>query len=445
MCATCASGRCITDANGDELLSHFPRLKALRINGTAETFTNVPTVLQNMPELTDLTLYGAMPYAADMPARLAQLTRLEALSVSTSSYQSLAFDVSGMRNLRSLDIVAYSLFDWPALELPALERLNLGIQASAPCPPSCCRGTKTLVGLSLDWSRFSGKTPLYEYVKTLPEHLIDRETMVRDYCRGELRRLGEGVHQSTEGIFHRFFEQWPDEQQRFTAINALSDQYAALERELSQWQQRSVVSAESLSELIARSNLVHVLKASWRNGLFKRYGATISASTVDLSGLRLSELPVLPADAFAHVRTLLLNGQRVAGAQMRGFISAFSEVRTLDLSNNALHEWPIESQRLSRLMHLDLADNLLTDGSSLQSGLSELPALEQLNLRNNPLSELNVGSLQRLKALDLQRTHLQHWPAGAEACRNCRGWTCAIPVSARCRPSCLRAHCSTPT
>jgi hypothetical protein len=74
----------------------------------------------------------------------------------------------------------------------------------------------------------------------------------------------------------------------------------------------------------------------------------------------------------------------------------------LDLSNNALHEWPIESQRLSRLMHLDLADNLLTDGSSLQSGLSELPALEQLNLRNNPLSELNVGSLQRLKALDLQ-------------------------------------------
>jgi hypothetical protein len=73
----------------------------------------------------------------------------------------------------------------------------------------------------------------------------------------------------------------------------------------------------------------HVLKASWRNGLFKRYGATISASTVDLSGLRLSELPVLPADAFAHVRTLLLNGQRVAGAQMRGFISAFSEVRTL--------------------------------------------------------------------------------------------------------------------
>jgi hypothetical protein len=50
---------------------------------------------------------------------------------------------------------------------------------------------------------------VYEYVKTLPEHLIDRETMVRDYCRGELRRLGEGVHQSTEGIFHRFFEQWP--------------------------------------------------------------------------------------------------------------------------------------------------------------------------------------------------------------------------------------------
>ncbi|WWL45390.1 hypothetical protein V5O39_07195 [Pseudomonas parakoreensis] len=253
-------GRCITDANGDELLSHFPRLKALRINATAETFTNVPAVLQNMPELTDLTLYGAMPYAADMPARLAQLTRLEALSVSTSSYQSLAFDVSGMRNLRSLDIVAYSLFDWPAgvLELPALERLNLRDTSISTVPAELLQGHEKLwSGLSLDWSRFSRENfaGVYEYVKTLPEHLIDRETMVRDYCRGELRRLGEGVHQSTEGIFHRFFEQWPDEQQRFTAINALSDQYAALERELNQWQQRLVVSAESLSELIARSNL----------------------------------------------------------------------------------------------------------------------------------------------------------------------------------------------
>jgi hypothetical protein len=156
----------------------------------------------------------------------------------------------------------------------------------------------------------------YEYVKTLPEHLIDRETMVRDYCRGELRRLGEG-HQSTEGIFHRFFEQWPDEQQRFTAINALSDQYAALERELSQWQQRSVVSAESLSELIARS--------TW-SMCSKPVGATDCSSArrndqrLDRGfvGLRLSELPVLPADAFAHVRTLLLNGQRVAGRRCAG-------------------------------------------------------------------------------------------------------------------------------
>ena len=413
-------GRCITDANVDELLGSFPRLKALRINATAETFTNVPAVLQNMPEFTDLTLYSAMPYAADMPARLAQLTRLEALSVSTSSYQPLSFDVSGMRNLRTLEIVAYSLFDWPAgaLELPSLERLNLRDTAISTVPAALLQGHEKLwSGLSLDWSRFSREnfTGVYEYVKTHPEHLIDRETMVRDYCRGELRRLGEGVNQSPEGVFNRFFEQWPDEQQRFTAINALSDQYAALDRELNQWQQRVVVSAESLRELVARSNFSHVVKGNWRKGMFKRYGATISASTLDLSGLMLSELPVLPADAFAHVRTLLLNGQRVAAAQMRGFLSAFSEVRTLDLSDNALHEWPIESQSLSRLVHLDLADNLLTDTSGLEGGLSALPALEQLNLRNNPLSELNVGSLQRLKALDLQATHLQHWPTGAES------------------------------
>ncbi|MFW8695183.1 hypothetical protein, partial [Mesorhizobium japonicum] len=154
-------------ANVDELLGSFHRLKSLRINDTAEAFNNVPVVLQNLPEFTDLTLYSAMPYAADMPARLAQLTRLEALSVSTSSYQPLAFDVSGMRNLRTLEIVAYSLFDWPAgaLELPALERLNLRDTGISTVPAALLQGHEKLwSGLSLDWSRFSREnfTGVYE-------------------------------------------------------------------------------------------------------------------------------------------------------------------------------------------------------------------------------------------------------------------------------------------
>ncbi|MFJ2279802.1 NEL-type E3 ubiquitin ligase domain-containing protein [Pseudomonas sp. NPDC087803] len=412
-------GRCITDANADSLLSSFPGLQSLRINATGEGFSKVPSALQGMQDLTDLTLYTTMPFASDVPLRLSELTRLEALSVSSSSYQPIAFDVSRLRHLRKLEIIAYSLFDWPAgaLDLPNLERLNLRGTAINTVPDGLLQGHETLwSGLSLDWSRFSRENfkGAYEYVKSHPEHLIDREAMVRDYCQGELRRLGEGVSESPEGVFNRFFEQWPDEQQRYRAISALSEQYAALDGELGRWQQSLPITPQSLPEIIGRSNLAHALRMNWRKGMFKRYGATITASTLDLSGLKLSELPLLPADAFPHVRTLLLQDQRVAAGQLRRFVSAFNGVQNLDLSENALSEWPIEPGRLARLSRLNLADNLLTDTTSLQTGLRALPSLEQLNLQNNPLTTLNVSSLQRLKALNLQGTHLQNWPLGAE-------------------------------
>ncbi|QAX85336.1 hypothetical protein C2E19_16395 [Pseudomonas sp. DTU12.3] len=412
-------GRCITDANADSLLGIFPRLEKLRINATGETFSNVPSVLQEMPALTSLTLYSAIPFAADMPARLGMLIRIEELTVCSSSYQPIAFDFSHLQKLRKLEIVAYSLLDWPTgvLELPDLERLSLKDTGISNLPEGLLEGHEKLwSGLSLDWSRFSRENfkLAYEHAKTLPAHLVDQEAMVRDYCKGELRRLGEGLSQAPQGIFDRFFEHWPDAQQRYAAIEALSEQFATLDKQLVEWLQKGMASQETLREIIGRSNAIHAIRTSWRKGLFKRYGSTVSASTLDLSGLMLSELPKLPADAFSHVRTLLLLGQRVDALQLRDFVGAFQEVQTLDLSDNALHALPFEPGSLARLNRLDLSDNLLTDSSRLQLGLEALPALEHLDLRNNPLTGLNVGGLLRLKALNLRNADMQTWPAGAE-------------------------------
>ncbi|PMQ12336.1 E3 ubiquitin-protein ligase sspH2 [Pseudomonas sp. AD21] len=413
-------GRCITDTNADVLLGVFPHLEKLTINATSETFSNVPQALQGMERLTSLTLYSAVPFAADMPARLGRLTRIEELTVCSSGYQPIAFDVSPLHKLRKLEIVAYSLLEWPAgvLELPDLERLNLKDTGISTLPAGLLEGHEKLwSGLSLDWSKFSRENfkVAYEYVKTHPEHLIDREAMVRDYCKGELKRLGEGLSASPQSIFDRFFEQWPDEQQRYAAIETVSEQFATLDRQLVDWLQTGMASQESLREIIGRSNATHAIRTSWRKGLFKRYGSTVSASTLDLSGLMLSELPQLPADAFSHVRTLLLLGQRVDALQLRGFLAAFREVQTLDLSDNALHELPIERGSLARLSRLDLSNNLLTDTPRLQQGLESMPALEYLDLHNNPLTGLTVAGMTRLKALNLQGTDLQTWPAGAEA------------------------------
>ncbi|MCU1774745.1 NEL-type E3 ubiquitin ligase domain-containing protein [Pseudomonas sp. 13B_3.2_Bac1] len=412
-------GRCITDGNADALLTSFTQVRSLRINATSETFSNVPAALSAMPELRELTLYSAMPFAADMPVRLSQLTQLQALTVCASSYQAIAFDFSALRNLRRLEINTHGLLEWPAgtLQLPNLERLNLSDTGISTLPAELLEGHEKLwSGLSLDWSRFSRENfkVAYEYVKSHPEHLIDREAMVRDYCKGELRRLGEGTSTSPEQVFNRFFERWPDEPQRVSAIDALSEQYATLDRGLNDWQQQVLVSQESLKEIIGRSNAAHVIRTSWRKGLFKRYGSTVSASTLDLSGLMLSDLPPLPAEAFSHVRSLLLQGQRVGAAQMRSFVSAFDELKTLDLSDNSLEALPLQPERLARLSRLDFSVNRLSDTLQVQQTLEALPALEYLDLHDNPLTDLNIGRLGRLKALSLRDTRIQNWPTGAE-------------------------------
>jgi Leucine-rich repeat (LRR) protein len=412
-------GRGLTDTNADTLLKAFPNLKSLRINATSEAFSNIPHALQQMTDLRSLTLYGAVSFAPDMPTRLGQLVRLEELTVWTAGYQSIAFDVSKLQKLRRLEIVSYSLNDWPVgvLDLPALERLNLNNTGIGTLPKELFAGHEKLwSGLSLDWSRFDRKSfsSAYEYVKRHPEHLIDRESMVRDYCRGELRRLGEGVTESFENMSSRFFGQWSGAQQRFEAIEALSEQYALLDRNLLAWVGRLQISTDSFAEFIARSNATHSIRSSWRAGLFKRYGADFDPSTLDLSASRLTDLPQLPADGFRHVRTLYLREQHANASQIRTFVSNFTEVRTLDLSGNALEEVPIAPGSMARLSRLDLSGNQLTDSSGVQQILESLPALEHLDLHANPLTDLNVSQLHSLKAIDLRDTKLNAWPTGAE-------------------------------
>ncbi|PPA00005.1 hypothetical protein C4E44_32095, partial [Pseudomonas sp. MWU12-2312b] len=199
-------GQWVTDAVVEALSGRFPRLKNLRINATGNSFSNVPESLGSLQELTALSLYSTAPYAADMPARLSALTRLEELSVYSTWGVPLALDVSPLRRLRMLDVLAPNMDQWPAgvLELPHLERLNLRGTAIRTLPDGLFEGHERLwSGLSLDWSNFPRENfkPAYEYVKNHPQHLIDLDEMVRGYCRTELRRLGEGLGRSSEDMF----------------------------------------------------------------------------------------------------------------------------------------------------------------------------------------------------------------------------------------------------
>lgn len=412
-------GRCITDANADGLLATFPNLKRLRINATGDEFSNVPMALSTLPALKDLNLYAVAPYSADMPARLNRLTTLEALSVSSSGYSPMALDVTGLRELRRLEVLAPAMVEWPAgvFELPRLERLNLKGTGIRTLPDGIFKGHEKLwSGLSLDWSIFLREhfKPAYEYVKNHPLHLVDLEEMVRDYSKGELRRLGEGINDSFEGLFNQFVEQWPSAKARFEAVEALSQEYAVLDRRLDNWSHRAAQSPIDVKEVMGRIWAANTLRASWRDGVFKRYGATVDASILDLPNLELSAFPDLPAGAFQHVQTLYLKGNKAAAEQIQAFLAGFTEVERLELSHNNLTQVPIAPGDLGKLTHLNLSDNRILDSSAVRQSFNGLQRLEFLDLHNNPLSALDVSAMTRLKALSLRATDLQEWPVGVQ-------------------------------
>lgn len=411
-------GRCVTDANIDALLGRFPKLKNLRINATGNEFSNVPEALSGMQELTGLSLYSAAPYAVDMPTRLSTLTSLEELSIYSSGYTPMVLDVSRLRNLHKLEIIAPSLFQWPAgiLELPHLERLNLKGTGIRTLPDAMYEGHERLwSGLSLDWSNFPRDNfkLAYEYVKQHPEHLIDLEEMVSDYCKGELRRLGEGGRQSSSAMFNRFVEQWQGAQERFEAMDALSEEYGVLDRQLNGWTGRAMQRQLDVAEVIQRSMATVSIRTCWRNGVFKRYGSTADASVLDLSNLQVEELPELPSGAFSHVQTLYMKGVQATAEQVRGFVRGFTELQTLDLSASGLTEVPIAPGDLAKLKRVDLSGNRIMVEPAVQQCIDGLQSLEYLDLSHNPLNVLDVSAMSRLKALNLGATDLHEWPTGA--------------------------------
>ncbi|MNS14495.1 putative E3 ubiquitin-protein ligase ipaH7.8 [compost metagenome] len=412
-------GRSITDANVDALLANFPKLKRLRINATGNDFSTVPQVLSSMPDLRGLSLYSAAPFAADMPSRLGALTALEELSVYSTWGVPVPLDVSRLRNLRLLDVIAPSMDQWPTgvLELPRLERLNLTGTAISTFPEGIFEGHEKLwSGLSLDWSNMPRPNfkQAYEYLRRQPRHLVDLEEMVRDYCKGELKRLAEGINDPSAGLFNQFVEQWQDAGARFDAVEALSEQHHQLNRHLEDWSQRALRMPAAANEIIGRTWTADALRICWRNGAFKRYGSTADASVLDLPSLALSEFPELPDGAFPEVRTLYLKGNSAPVEQTRKFVRGFPGLEKLDVSGSGLTEVPFAPGDLEKLTDLDLSNNRIVGDAGVQQAFDGLQALQYLDLSNNPLNALDVSAMTRLKSLNLSGTALQEWPTGVQ-------------------------------
>ena len=146
--------------------------------------------------------------------------------------------------------------------------------------------------------------------------------------------------------------------------------------------------------------------------------------TLDLHGLRLTELPPLPSELLS-LRRLDLSGNRLQAvpdqvfrltqleelnlanngiAQLDPKIGTLHALRFLDLSENRLSTLPSELAGCKRLETLSLFDNQI---STLPPVILELPALRSLDLARNRLEELpDLHSLANLEVLDLSHNQL---------------------------------------
>ncbi|WP_170931612.1 MULTISPECIES: NEL-type E3 ubiquitin ligase domain-containing protein [unclassified Pseudomonas] len=389
-----------------DTLAAFPNVERLALSASIAEFDKVLTTLRSLRHMTRLKL--STPVTAKVAARLRELIRLEELELHCTGggmhpVVPTTLDVSGMRRLRRLEVASPAMYQWPlgVLDLPRLERLNLRSTAINSLPVEIYEGHQRLLsGLSLDWSKFPRRVfkPIYEFIRSQPRHLVDLEEMVADYCRGELKRF-VGMEPSLFDVLSNGFKaQFTDSTSRLAAIETLGEQFGELNR-LQEWVGPGPTVFNGGA---ARSAVVEALKNNWRGGLFQRFGAPTEsvffnlyvslpndASVLEILGSPMDSLPTLSAEGFSHVRSLHLAGLEAPLEHMRGFIRTFRGIDTLDLSHCNLSALPLEP--------------------------GNLPALETLNLHDNPLNRIDLRGMNRLKALDLSKTAIDQWPVGAEA------------------------------
>ena len=442
----------VMDANADGFLTAFPNVTDLSIGepgpvyhrrSMARPLTTLPLAVGQLPRLTRLRFSTDAPLLAPTLApRLRALASLETLHIDYSGTDATTLhglDLEPLTQLHTLRIDApRALWRWPAYveRLERLGRLDLTNTLIETLPESLYRGHEQLwAGLSLDWSRVTPATfrRAYDYVSQYSGpfgHLLDVHQMVREFCAAELDAMAVRPGQA-DPLAEAFYGAWATPETRIEAIEDLRAEYEAV---FAQFYAPALRHGTRYAAPRRRwstgrnADMLNALRVSWHGTIRRRYGLPASVETFELPGARtpsslstqaelLTELPSLPTGSFAHVRTLHLARLDVPLEQARSFLRAFSQVESLEITGATFTELPFSADALPALTHLDVSGNRIAITPPVQRQINGLRRLRRLNLSHNPLHDIDVGALSRLRALNLRSTSLQAWPGGVERLR----------------------------
>lgn len=187
-------------------------------------------------------------------------------------------------------------------------------------------------------------------------------------------------------------------------LTRLETEYRVLTRSLNTWVDTAdpaLTPSQASHQALARWQAARLIEAAWR-----REGAPIWSPRhatpgvrLDLSGLRVGELPTLVAD-FSHVYHVDLSEMSLGQQSLASFLPAFEELWGLDLIGNQLVDIPPELARMHKLAELSLKSNRLQWRAGLLEPLQQLQ-LNELSLSHNSLALSGEGirQLARMKSL----------------------------------------------
>lgn len=189
----------------------------------------------------------------------------------------------------------------------------------------------------------------------------------------------------------------------------LRHELGTLNSHLHHWQNRASTTTSQTSRRYIRESLLNC----WRRRV--NTGVNISEQAVNyrygLHGLGLEALPDLPAGvSFAHVSELALLGMALTSLP-DSFLSAFRNLRTLELSGNRLTRLPQALIQMTHLRELELVNNQIVLDPGQSTILASCESLEYLNLSYNPLGRsFSVSGMRRLRILYLTHTGITDIP-----------------------------------
>lgn len=410
------SGARLLAQQASDLFRSFPNVQYLELYVRPNNLGQVAERLASVPGITRLSLTGPLlTYSPEVLLALNRMTALERLSLA-GNLETL--DIQGLTALRRLT-VSGTLETWPQglLALEHLEFLDLAQTQLRSVPAEMLVGHQRLWrGLQMNWAAYEPEDfmRVFEYLHDNPAHLVDEQRLVQAYCEGALARLRRADPTFAERVLLSFRTQGLTARQRLESVNAVQAQYRRLVDELEQWSDRdSSTGRVELDRQLASEKLLDC----WREGLEQRLVAEAEplpagAAVLDLSGANLIDLPRVPANGFAHVRSLILEDIGVSLEGINAWLDQFPEVETLSLARNNLTEPPAVLLTHSSLRHLDLSHNWLVINPAIQARLSRLTGLLSLHLQYNPISRLDVSGFHDLRTLDLSHSAISEWPQG---------------------------------